>query len=341
MAQGDLSLRTREHARHAPLEAALADLNEILASSEDAIWRKCRTPKFPVVFIVGVGRSGTTLILQWLAGLGRFAYPSNILSRFYGAPAIGARIQEILTTHDLRGELLGTDAQREFVSNLGKTKGPLSPNEFWYFWRRFFQFGELCVMNPESIAHARWDEFRGELAAIETVFRKPLAMKGMIMNWHLPLLHEALSGRALFIHVCRDAVLNAQSLLAARERFFGTRNEWYSFKPPEFEELRGLNPLQQVAAQVHLTNRAIEDGLGRIPAECVTRIAYEEFCASPRVLFDALRDKLAVAGVEVGGWSYAGPNSFDASRVITLAPDEEQTIRETLERFRKSGSENK
>ena len=38
-----------------------------------------------VVLVVGGPRSGSTVMMQWLASSGVFAYPSNLLSRFYRA----------------------------------------------------------------------------------------------------------------------------------------------------------------------------------------------------------------------------------------------------------------
>ena len=53
--------------------------------------------RFSKVFVVGALRSGTTLFTQWLATTGLTAYPTNLLSRFYGAPLVGAKIQQLLT----------------------------------------------------------------------------------------------------------------------------------------------------------------------------------------------------------------------------------------------------
>ena len=54
---------------------------------------------------MGNPRSGTTLFIQWLGISGYLAYPTNLLSRFYGVPCIGAKIQLMLTKHDSNNDL--------------------------------------------------------------------------------------------------------------------------------------------------------------------------------------------------------------------------------------------
>ena len=57
---------------------------------------------------------------------------------------------------------------------------------------------------------------------------------------------------------------NAQSLVRARQEYFGDLKQWYSFKPPGYENVLGLDPFHQCAWQVLETNAAIEEGLAKI-----------------------------------------------------------------------------
>src|SRR5690606_4732592 len=130
---------------------------------------------------------------------------------------------------NFRNELFDLAASSSTYSSvLGKTQGALAPNEFWYFWRRFFPFGEIQRLEPEVLARVDDRGFLAELAAIESVQDKPFAAKGMILNWNLTYL-DALLPKALFLHVVRDPLMTAQSLLEARQKFFGRMDAWYSF----------------------------------------------------------------------------------------------------------------
>ncbi|MCA9025728.1 MAG: sulfotransferase [Planctomycetaceae bacterium] len=328
--------RLATHRRLPQLEEALATLNGLLAPIEQDVIAEQRQPRFPVVFIMGVARSGSTLVLQWLAQTGLFGYPTNMLSRFFRAPAIGAMVQQIFTEYDVREEILGPQSRFEFESNLGKTQGPMAPNEFWYFWRRFFEFGEIQKLDESKIDHDQLRRFTAELAAMESVLQKPLAMKGMILNWDILLLNQLLD-HAIFLFVRRDEYFNAQSLLFAREKFFGDRQEWYSFKPPEYSRLRELSPAVQVTGQVYFTNRAIENALRDVDEHRQLIVDYDAFCRTPESVYSALIDKLKVGGVKTEGWTYSGPTSFPVSSEVRLTASEEADVREALERFKSEG----
>ena len=83
-------------ARNTRLEVLLKELNDLLHPVNTATLTDC-DDRHSKIFVFGPLRSGTTLFMQWLAASGLTAYPSNLLSRFYQAPHIGARIQMVLT----------------------------------------------------------------------------------------------------------------------------------------------------------------------------------------------------------------------------------------------------
>ena len=172
--------RQEEFRRNEDLEDLLEEINGILEPAEDEILEGYRMPKYPTLFVVGAPRCGSTLMIQWLAKTRKFAYPTNLLSRFYGAPYIGAKIQQLLTAPEFsfRNEILDFNNEISFKSKLGKTKGALEPNEFWYFWRRFIPNIEPEYLDAQLLERINGKKFAAELAAIEAVFDKPIAMKG-------------------------------------------------------------------------------------------------------------------------------------------------------------------
>ena len=85
--------RTPVFQRNESLESLLNSLNELLGAVENRAIESipASVGDHPIIFIMGPHRSGTTLLMQWLASLGIIAYPTNVLSRFYSAPVIGAK----------------------------------------------------------------------------------------------------------------------------------------------------------------------------------------------------------------------------------------------------------
>lgn len=316
--------RRCEHKRNEELEDLLREINGLLNPLELSVTSSFEKSKYPIFLIMGCARSGTTLMLQWLAASGYFSYPTNILSRFYGAPYIGAKIQMMLTKHDFNNEIFDFNEEIPFVSRLGKTKGALAPNEFWYFWRRFFHFGEIQYLSDTELQKIDYRNFVSEVAAIESVFGRPFAMKGMIVNWNIPFIADILQ-KVIFIYMERHPFYNIQSLLEARKKYYGNINAWYSFKPVEYTSLKDSDPYEQAAGQVYYTNRAIKEGLSKIDNAKVLTVGYEDFCQNPEAAFGKIINKLQLQGVDAD-WPYNGPSLFENTNRILSSDEEKEKI---------------
>ncbi len=328
------SERAEEHQRNQSLEELLQELNSLLGDPERKIEEDFESPRWPVVFIVGPPRSGTTLLLQWLAQTGIFGYPTNLISRFYGAPYIGAKIQRLLTDpkFDFNDEFQDLRQSIDFNSTLGKTQGLLAPNEFWYFWRRFIPNEVPRNLSVEEAEQVDKSGFVSSLAALEVALEKPLAMKGIILQYNLDVLMHMLQNEVVFIHTRRHPFYNAQSLLKARESYYGTRNKWYSVKPEKYDQLKDKSPVEQVVGQVYFTNRAIERQIDQLPDACSLEWPYESFCESPSQHFTRLTQQLRNHGFDVKR-DYRGPEEFESTNEVKVSKQEETQILDAWNRF--------
>jgi len=325
--------RTTEHARNAGLEQLLAELNGVLGGAEDGMHDLPAEPAHPIILVVAAPRSGTTLLMQWLASSGQVCYPSNLLSRFYAAPYLGARIQQLIADprFNFKEELADASTYAmPFTSLLGKTKGLLQPNEFWYFWRRFIPNVHPEWITPEQEALINADGFRQGIAHIQHAFGKPFAAKGLILQYNLAALHRIL-GKVLFVHIAREPWRAAHSLLRARLAYYGDEGAWYSAKPPEYEELKMLDPAEQVAGQVICTQAAIERQFARLPDACHLSVGFDAFRNDPAALYQRIGERIVAMG---GTWDpqYTGPSNFDL-REVPLEPQLEERLRRACARF--------
>ena len=331
------TLLATEFRKNPALEQRLAELTELLSACQEKVNQEYVKPRFPVLLIMGVPRSGTTLFLQWLAASERWGYPSNTISRFYGAPYIGARVQQILFEHDYLNEITAYQqtASSTYSSSHGKTKGPAAPHEFWYFWRRFFTFDQDSnAVPPQALEHVDVARLNAELATLEAALDKPLAMKAMLLNWNIPFLDAAFE-KVLFVHVKRDPIYVMQSILEKR-REFGSEDSWYGFKPPEYRWLVKLDPVTQVAGQVHFTQRALEDGLAQVADSRKMTVGYEQFCREPAVIWKMLQSTVAAQGCSIEG-PYSGPDHFEATNVARVSPERWVDFGNALKAIRQNG----
>lgn len=333
----DIESRSKEFGRVSDLEALLAELNKNLESANKKYLTDA-AERYSKIFIVGPLRSGTTLFSQWIADAGLAAYPTNMLSRFFGAPLVGAKIQQLLTDprYNFRDEILDFNSGIDHCSDNGKTKGALAPNEFWYFWRRFLPFDDLDYMPPDELrAKANLKGFRDELNALANIFQKPFAMKAMIMNQNIPELAEHFD-KALFVWVRRNPIFNIQSVLEARKRQYGDINNWYSFKIREYPKLKELEPLASVAGQIAAINHSVEQGIAGLPENRKLIVHYEDFCERPEHYFYEITRRL----VEQGGLlnsevpDYHSKTSYSNTNRWTMEEYSQEEAISAYERFK-------
>lgn len=291
------SQKTDGYRKNDRLTELLERLNGFLAEIPDI---KPTTSGRPIVLVVGVPRSGTTLITQLLSKTGSFTYPSNLISRFYNAPHVGALVQELLFNpeYDYKGELSLTPQAGGLRSDIGKTRGPLEPHEFWFFWRRFFTFPDIPLEESEFVAHADFQGFNEAVQAFGDVLDRPVSLKALIINPYVAAFGEALPN-ARFLHIRRDPIENMRSLLGTRQQYFGDASVWFSFKPKEITLLERESPERQVAGQVLLLDRMVSDGLARLPKEQWVTVDYARLCADPEVELNRIMETFGLH-VQVG-----------------------------------------
>lgn len=308
--------RSKKFQRNEDLELLLRELGKDLQPTENQLVHHYlgKSLPYPLILIMGPLRSGTTLFLQWLANTGLIAYPTNLLSRFYQSPIIGAKIQLLLTDpqYNFRDELGEFAQQTAYKSENGKTKGVLAPNEFWYFWRRFLAEPDRDVWTDEELLQTvDTQNMLAELTGLMTVFQKPFAAKGMLFNYNIPFMNSILN-KVLFVHITRDEHANAVSVLEARKRQFDDKRKWYSFNIPEKTELMQLAPFEQALGQVRAINKAVKSGLTKVAESRKMTVQYEEFCDCPKKYFEILMSK-----IEMPETPYQGKTYFKATRLKT------------------------
>lgn len=326
--------RSETFKRNTLLEELLNEINSDLWSTEEKLL-KTKELEYPIVFIMGTHRSGSTLMTQWLANLGEFAYPTNMMSRFYKVPIIASKIQLLLTDerYNYRNEIKDFNSAIDFKSENGKTKGALAPNEFWYFWRRFLPFGELDYLSTEELLQkVDIQTLKAEFAGITDVFQKPFVLKGMMLNYNIDFLDNIFE-KAIFIYMKRDPLANIESALKAREKQLGSIEKWYSLKIPEYEELKRLNPYEQVAGQIYYISKAVENGLENVEEHKKMVVNYEAFCENPKKFYDELKAKLKVHGCDIDD-EYKGEEKFN----VTINSVNDRNILKAYEKFITKGN---
>ena len=153
----------------------------------------------------------------------------------------------------------------------------------------------------------------------------------MLFNYNIPFLNDVLE-KVIFVQIKREPLSNIQSVLAARESQLGNKKTWYSFKIPEFDDLKKLDPVSQAAGQVACINRAVDIGLNGVAKNRKIVLTYEEFCANPEKVFTKLVDQLSSQGCAINT-KYSGAKHFTPSNQLLLSPAEANLAMQVYQQF--------
>jgi hypothetical protein len=238
------------------------------------------------LFIIGVGRSGSSIFHQmfsrhpqvaWLSSLAE-DYPERI------------RLNRLLMTA-LDFPLTSSAVTRFF-----------DPGECYPFWDRLYGgFGTPCRdLVSEDVTVRAAERIRNALASTLTARRRRLLIK--ITGWPRIGFLKEIFPDARFIHVLRDGRPVASSLLNV-DFWWGWRGpanwRWGPLTPSQEEEWdRHARSFVALAGiQWKILMDALEAARGRVSPDAFHEIRYEELCADPVRVFRAAVD---FAGLE---WS--------------------------------------
>jgi hypothetical protein len=303
--------RVGDFSRNDKLEHLLSELTPPIEIAENSLLNNITGPHKANLFVVGCPRAGTTLFMQALASSGEFSYPTNFLSRFFSGLGIGSKIQKMLFNEEFqfRNELgisKLTPQKQNYNSELGKTNGALSPHVFWYFWYKHFKYNETSYLTKLQWDNSDITRFINECHVFTNEWKKPSVMKAMIMNWNLTDFADIFES-SLFVRLKRDKYSLANSILKARLNYSGAIDNWWSFKPPEFVNIRKLTPREQVAAFIISNEKALDYAEKNIDSSRFISIDYDDFCRNPaeelkklKIMFSHTGDNLNLTNVGEG-----------------------------------------
>ena len=313
------------------LDEALVHLNDKLFQLEQLEMERAERPPFPNLLLMGNPRSGSTLFTQWMATQESFAYPSNFLSRLYKAPYLGALIYDIVTKPEYQYRKEFEDINGSGIalsSSIGKTSGFKAPHEFWYFWRRFVNFPQVPMGQDKFAKQFDFKSANQELSLIQKAFGKPFLLKGKILNWYLASTSTSLKD-VIYLHLYRDPIATSRSLLNAREKWTGSKENWFSWKPREYEILKDLDKYHQVAGQIYFIDKEIlahRELLG----DRYLGFSYEEYCSEPKRIFDLIVEKIRAFSPDFNPAVYNDSFEFKISNPVS---DEDEHLKAAYQYF--------
>jgi len=244
--------------------------------------------RYPPVFLIGAPRTGSSILYEYITNDLEVNYINNLMCKFYITLYIASIVSKIIFRNK---------QHNCFDSHQGMTKGLNSPSEcgrFWYRWfprdRHFVDFNELDIIQIKQIQEI--------VTALVNKHNKPLVIKNMNCGQRLRVIRDVFP-IALFIYCKRDPLFTAQSIIETRERVFNNRLKWWSIMPKEYNDLVILDYPEQVVKQIYCIQKQIEEDLCLFGEKQWIEIWYEDFCRSPRLIMDKVKNFFNQNGTDV------------------------------------------
>lgn len=226
----------------------------------------------PQLFIMGLPRSGTTLLYQYVVHRLNVAYFTHGVARLYHAPCITTYIQ-----HKIYGRY-----ESDFKSNYGKEAGnvsPVSPREAGGVWCRFFDINDY--IDVAEITNKDKHLLQNTVACVQNTFGGvPFVNKNVKHILRIAALKKIFP-HSKFLIIDRDLEDVAVSILRGRYHNLPDPTKWWSVRPPNYGKLKKLPVIEQVFKQCVSLRQQLDHDLSRLEPECVMRIQYNDFCRNP------------------------------------------------------------
>jgi len=268
----------------------------------------------PQILIVGLPRTGTTMVSQVLAQQLDVSYFPNASAIFPSAP--------IWASKRFVGDF--KSAPTTTKNFYGSTAGLRGISDGFHIWNRWFGSHRYCVdRTPSDDEVAELQDF---FATWSGVFRKPLLNKNNRNVDAIARLAEYLPN-AMFVVVERDNAMTVQSLLQARRFVQGTDSTGWGLFANRYDQ--ESDPIASVCKQVVFASRRMEDQLSNVAQERIVRFRYEEFCDSPTAALGRILDFVdgLTSRTEL---EHGVQPKLTANSKVSVSPDEWKRIQHAL-----------
>ncbi len=251
---------------------------------EPLLLRRSFATDKPQLFILGLPRSGTTLVYQYIVHRLNVAYFTNGVGRYPYSPFCITAWQKWRYGH----------YQSSFQNRFGKTDAPLEPREAGGFWGRFFDME--AYIRYDDIPPATQQSLQKSIAAIQHLYGNTAFVNKNVKHM---LRLDALAHifpRSLFLVVERNLAEVGLSVLHARCTLLQNPHDWWSVRPPDYEQIKTLPVVEQIAHQLLSLQQKMTADLAQIDTSRIIYIPYATFCQEPEYLINQIYQPLDSPG---------------------------------------------
>jgi len=226
-----------------------------------------QSTQYQPIFIIGVPRSGSTILFQVITNTFDVLYPTNLVDIFQKNFFLGFIISETL---------LSNRAHNCFTSFNGRTYhcGLNAPNEcedLFSNWILDFK----NYIPPNKIPKTTIQEIKQIIYSVINKYKRSIIFKNLRFSLQLELI-SVIAPNSKFIFIKRNPLYTSQSIMLAKRREGFSENKVWYLRPSNFKGLEILNPFEQTVKQVFFLEKQIHMDLSLFPNENHLIIKYED-----------------------------------------------------------------
>lgn len=233
------------------------------------------------LFIVGLPRSGTTLVYELVVQAFKVAFFSKIYEYTFGLPNITTR----LVSRSMKSP------NAHYRSEYGRIPGLLSPAENHTFWMKWFPESPVLGHHValSSLGTHEISDMDRLLNSIGSIAGRPFVFKDVYLSLSL----EALLGsvkQAKAIVVTREQEAVAASIFKRRSEL--KHRPWWSIRPPFSKEVEDRDLIDQVAFQCVRSEQLLQQQLSTVSPAQYRIVDYADICRSPHSFIGQMQEWL-------------------------------------------------
>lgn len=240
------------------------------------------TEDYTNIFILGLPRSGTTLLSQIIHSATNCSVSNNLIARFWDNPLVGSHISKFTVENNAN---FG-----EYESFLGQTRSIDEPHEFSLFWQKTMGYALNDDGLLERVAETDLKKLRIKLLNFNNIFQGPAVWKPLeLLLYDIESVASSLD-KSIFVFIDRSYKHIASSIYEARMNSSDPRVWWGS--APLKTQLPNIGEdsiAEQVVQQVSHFRNTYKKKLDSFDSERKLIIRFDELCESPNDVLQKIK----------------------------------------------------
>ncbi len=236
--------------------------------------------EIPIIFVVGIQRTGSTLVSQFIEKTFPFFPIGNFNTIF-------KRSAYYIHKWFVKFYVTSNDSYKNYY---GISKGIFSIGDSYELWDKWFGKNHYVIpstINKESLIHLK-DYF----SSLYKAYNRPILTKNNRNSLLIPVFKEVFKN-GFYIIVKRNPVAVIRSTLNASKDFFGNGNLlWGLYPNNEFDTNNYENIIEAATVQFLMLDELLNEQIKDLAEDSYLIVDYDDFCANPLQFQKNLIEKL-------------------------------------------------